>query len=312
MEEDKNIPEENSKKQITNFNEESVNKNIPQQEVIEQPVTHNSKLQTENMEVHHHPKVEKKNLKEYLLEGLMIFLAVTMGFFAENLREHITEATREKEFAQELYIELKDDSTVVANKIALRLQKEKDLDYLYAYFKDSSLTRLSKEFYPAFIRGFYLINSFTFEPKDGILGQLRNSGAILSFRNTELQKMLGNISVSINNIRYRNEQEYQYFANPLKPFTLEHLDFNWYNNLRKLDADTSAVNVLNRYLKSDKLYEAKILHVETVDRPEAANIAAFNRQMSTSTRTLQINNYINLNHEILELLRKNYALENEQ
>jgi hypothetical protein len=42
------------------------------------------------MEVHHHhPHVEKKNFKEYFLEFLMIFLAVTLWFFAENLREHI-------------------------------------------------------------------------------------------------------------------------------------------------------------------------------------------------------------------------------
>ena len=33
------------------------------------------------MEVPHHPDVEKKNFKEYLLEFIMIFLAVTMGFF---------------------------------------------------------------------------------------------------------------------------------------------------------------------------------------------------------------------------------------
>ena len=43
------------------------------------------------MEVHHHPTIEKKNFKEYLLEFIMIFLAVTMGFIAENLREHFTE-----------------------------------------------------------------------------------------------------------------------------------------------------------------------------------------------------------------------------
>jgi len=43
------------------------------------------------MEVHHHPKVEKKNFKEYFLEGLMIFLAVTLGFFAETMRETIVE-----------------------------------------------------------------------------------------------------------------------------------------------------------------------------------------------------------------------------
>jgi len=40
------------------------------------------------MEVHHHPHVGKKALKEYLSEGLMIFFAVTMGFLpnsSENL-----------------------------------------------------------------------------------------------------------------------------------------------------------------------------------------------------------------------------------
>jgi hypothetical protein len=50
------------------------------------------------MEVHHHPHVAKKNFKEYFLEFLMIFLAVTMGFFAENIREHFTEKAKGKEY----------------------------------------------------------------------------------------------------------------------------------------------------------------------------------------------------------------------
>ena len=52
------------------------------------------------MEVHHHPTVEKKNFKEYFLEFLMIFLAVTMGFFAENIREHYTEKANTKEYLE--------------------------------------------------------------------------------------------------------------------------------------------------------------------------------------------------------------------
>jgi hypothetical protein len=52
------------------------------------------------MEVHHHPQVERKNLKEYFLEFLMIFLAVTMGFFAESIREHFTEETNTKEYLE--------------------------------------------------------------------------------------------------------------------------------------------------------------------------------------------------------------------
>lgn len=46
------------------------------------------------MEVHHHPDLhhKEKHFKEYFLEFLMIFLAVTMGFFAENIREHFVES----------------------------------------------------------------------------------------------------------------------------------------------------------------------------------------------------------------------------
>ncbi len=43
------------------------------------------------MEVHHHAHPEKKNFKQYFLEFIMIFLAVTLGFFAENIREYVAD-----------------------------------------------------------------------------------------------------------------------------------------------------------------------------------------------------------------------------
>ena len=61
------------------------------------------------MEVHHHPHVEKKNFKEYLLEGLMIFLAVSMGFIAENIREGVTERQKEQEYIESIVEDLSTD-----------------------------------------------------------------------------------------------------------------------------------------------------------------------------------------------------------
>ncbi|MBM3456809.1 MAG: hypothetical protein FJX80_17060, partial [Bacteroidetes bacterium] len=41
------------------------------------------------MEVHHpHHPTHRKRWSEYLLEFFMLFFAVTLGFFAENIREH--------------------------------------------------------------------------------------------------------------------------------------------------------------------------------------------------------------------------------
>ncbi len=58
------------------------------------------------MEVHHHPQVEKKNFKEYFLEFIMIFLAVTMGFIAESIREHFIETKTAHEYLESYRNEL--------------------------------------------------------------------------------------------------------------------------------------------------------------------------------------------------------------
>ena len=64
------------------------------------------------MEVHHHPDLhhQKKPWKEYLLEGLMIFIAVMMGFIAENIREDITNNRHAHELTAQLVADLKADT----------------------------------------------------------------------------------------------------------------------------------------------------------------------------------------------------------
>jgi hypothetical protein len=65
------------------------------------------------MEVHHHPHLHHtgKPLKEYFLEFLMIFIAVTLGFFAESYREHLVDRGKEKEIISALYNDLKNDTS---------------------------------------------------------------------------------------------------------------------------------------------------------------------------------------------------------
>jgi hypothetical protein len=64
------------------------------------------------MEVHHHPDLhhKKKPWKEYILEFLMIFLAVTMGFFAETIRESISDTTKGREYIRSFVQDLKHDT----------------------------------------------------------------------------------------------------------------------------------------------------------------------------------------------------------
>ena len=50
------------------------------------------------MEVHHpHHPTHKKKWSEYIIEFIVLFAAVTLGFFAENVREHMAEKEKKKE-----------------------------------------------------------------------------------------------------------------------------------------------------------------------------------------------------------------------
>ncbi|HEU5364034.1 MAG TPA: hypothetical protein VFU62_00795, partial [Hanamia sp.] len=93
------------------------------------------------MEVHHHPHVEKKGFKEYFLEFIMIFLAVTLGFFAENIREHITEKNRENEYIKSLLTDLNDDIRNFDSIIVFEKTGTQQLDTLIDLLNNPELAR---------------------------------------------------------------------------------------------------------------------------------------------------------------------------
>jgi hypothetical protein len=67
------------------------------------------------MEVHHPRHIShKKKWSEYLLEFFMLFFAVTLGFFAENQREHFVEKERAHQFMESFMEDLTKDKIEMA------------------------------------------------------------------------------------------------------------------------------------------------------------------------------------------------------
>ncbi|MGI8950298.1 MAG: hypothetical protein ACR2FN_01805 [Chitinophagaceae bacterium] len=128
------------------------------------------------MEVHHHPDLhhKKKNFKEYFLEFLMIFLAVTLGFFAESLREHIAEKNEEKDYITGLLQNISDDTTNLKNLIN-DTRFEKGIDSFTMVSKDNfqSLAVQDSLYYFSLI---YFRDANDFEQNDFTIIQLRNAG----------------------------------------------------------------------------------------------------------------------------------------
>ena len=73
----------------------------------------------ENMEVHKHPHhvTHKKKWAEYLLEFFMLFLAVFLGFVAENVREGQVERLKEKEYMHSVVKDMEADTSIINETI---------------------------------------------------------------------------------------------------------------------------------------------------------------------------------------------------
>lgn len=141
--------------------------------------TVNQNQKTEEMEVHHHANLhhKEKHLKEYFLEFLMIFIAVTLGFFAESYREHITDRSREKEYMRSLVEDLKKDTinytaTIEDNKMLIN-----GYDSLINILRVSSTNKDTALLALKYYFGYLL----SFDPmlvSDGTISQLKNNGGL--------------------------------------------------------------------------------------------------------------------------------------
>ena len=135
------------------------------------------------MEVHHHGHTERKKWTHYVWEFFMLFLAVTLGFFVENQREHYVEHQREKKYAQSLYSDLKTDTARINSVRMLKLLKAGKLDSLKSILISPDIQKQSARVY-------YYTLFINFSPKfltqDVTMQQLRSSGNFRYFKNIEL------------------------------------------------------------------------------------------------------------------------------
>ncbi len=231
---------------------------------VEQIISNEVETQTtqsEEMEVHHHAHHghEKKTWKSYFWEFFMLFAAVFCGSLAELQLEHKIENDRAKELAKSFYKELQLDSISVKKVKASILKKDSSLQYLKHYFLDSNLSNVSNEFAINFERGFLVNRPAVFEPRAAMLDLLINSGSLRYFKSKELQETSISLSISIKEIKNRNERLTQFIADKIDPFILKHYDAIWKEAIDKLPNG-------NTYIPFHLYNPEKIDKVEDINR----------------------------------------------
>jgi hypothetical protein len=193
------------------------------------------------MEVHHHPDLhhEKKPWKEYLLEGLMIFLAVTMGFFAESLRENIGAKEKEKEYIASFENNLEKDKATLDYIIQDNKKKVKGLDTLLSLFdKDMSNPANRKKVYD----DSWCVSDFSvFISNDATMTQLKNSGGLQFIKHAHIADSVSKYDQEVRGI-YAAEAAYTKYTD----YATEAMTDLLYFNLKK-NADGSWGNAKELY-----------------------------------------------------------------
>jgi hypothetical protein len=212
------------------------------------------------MEVHHpHHPTHKKKWSEYIVEFVMLFAAVTLGFFAENVREHQIIEHKTHQNLESVVLDLKEDSIFIQARIkeyknaSIYLDKLNDL---YLEYQNNTLPKneyLDKVLLISdslmFGNSFYINNS---SYKNTIA-----SGSFSNINSTELKRTISNYyevlgtKLNDNNMILDDVAEY-YMVNTLpKPGGLVAPIIG--------RIDRNKVEILKKYYKSNGLFENSIL-----------------------------------------------------
>src|ERR1700712_391341 len=150
---------------------------------MEEGISHNPINEAQNIDVpilnenqptHAHGK---KTLKSYLQEGLMIFVAVVMGFLAENYREWYVNREKEVQFMGSYIRNLHDDTKTLDSIIQNNTLKLRYLDSILLMSKTGTSSNISRQkFYDDC---FHTVSYYAeFENNDATFLQLAYSGGL--------------------------------------------------------------------------------------------------------------------------------------
>jgi hypothetical protein len=217
------------------------------------------------MEVHHpHHPTHKKKWSEYIIEFVMLFAAVTLGFFAENVREHQIIEHKTHQNLESIILDLKKDSMLIQARIKEYENAAFYLDKLNDLYLDYQNNTLSKNEYLdkvlkisdslLFGNSFYINNS---SYKNTIA-----SGSFSNINSTELKRTISNyyevLGTKLNdNNKLLDDVVENYIVKTLPkpggvvaPF------------IGKID--TNKNEILKKYYKSNRLFESSLLNKDFI------------------------------------------------
>lgn len=159
----------------------------------------------------------EKSLSKYLVEFSVLFIAVFMGFVAENFRENISEKKQELMLMKSLLRDLKADSTHLQNIIEKNIKQTASLDsFISIRLLDFSQQSNLITFYEVW-KPIKMWEATRFEPTMVSLNQLESTGVLSSTKAT-IATMVASYNVTLEELRTSSNNYYNHVEETFRMF----------------------------------------------------------------------------------------------
>ncbi len=256
------------------------------------------------MEVHAHSHTPRKKWTHYFWEFLMLFLAVSLGFYAENTRETILHKKEVKTQLNSMLSDLQSDISLFDSVTDRNRYSAETADSLIELLH-SDITNTTEIYFTARTVtanvGYYYTNSKSFE-------QLKTAGLLRYIKNNALLDSIGNYYAS-----------FQWLANQIDLLRLK-LDEIHKGNTRLFDSYvfqqmTMVIKIISksslggqRTTISKPAVKPELLSADTKD----INTVSLNYHYYSTTMKFYIRNAIALQNRakgLIEMIKKEYHLD---
>jgi len=233
----------------------------------------------------------------------MIFVAVTLGYGAENVREHYVETKKALISAKNLYVDVTYDSIGYARNTINRSRQDSCFEIINAFYNNNTL---DKEIPSVYAAHGYITRRMLYQMNTLALDEVKNSGTLKFLESDELKAAIQRYASFGSGLKLREQREFSYIDRMLDPISTKNFEFNF----NRASGD-------NFKIKDNKIVvgvpipiNLKIMKKDQLDWDNYIAILGMLQTIRLSTNIDYIEPTQKQCHELLTLLR-NYLIEHD-
>ena len=245
---------------------------------------------------------KKSSLKKYLIEFVLVFGAIVLGFFAENLREYYGDRVKEREFAALLVEDLRTDS-INLNRSLHNCQSLVGIqDSILVSIKNDNYkpTQLLRDLRRSEFYGYLLAANTTIE-------QMKGAGALVYFRDKQLLDGILKHYTAMENLEDRTRWLYNYNYDYYEPFEVRHTN-RMFLNFTRQDSIAFGKSPINKDHKPVKKFEYPLIDLDESESVQLYNLIwSFRLRLYLLTKILP--SRVEETSALIQQLKKKYELK---